>query len=291
MILETLQEFKVTYDCIPCAIGSLIKLLNINSINTAKKDEAMRGLLRYLSEMDYQQPPPELGQEMHRIIRDIFGNPDPYKQIKTEFNQLMLSEYDKLRQEVEAATDAFNMALRFAIAGNIIDFGPNHHFDINETIEQARSVELAIDHSEMLRSEIDSAGVILYLGDNAGEIVMDRLFLETINHPNVYFAVRGGPVINDVTIDDAQDVGMDKIATVVSNGQNAPGILLKTISEEFRKLFERADLIISKGQGNYEGLANCQKNIYFLLMAKCEHVAAHIGVNRGDFVVINNLHK
>ena len=212
--METKQEFKVTYDCIPCSIGSLIKLLNTNFIEEDRKDDAMRGLLKYLSEMDYQQAPPALGQEMHRIIRDILKNPDPYKQIKHEFNQLMLADYDKLQLEVKTAADSFKMALRFAIAGNIIDFGPNHHFDVNETIEQARSVTLAIDHSSPLRSELESAQTVLYLGDNAGEIVLDRLFLETIRHPNVFFAVRGGPIINDVTIEDAKIVGVDRKSVV-----------------------------------------------------------------------------
>ncbi len=289
--METRKEFKVTYDCIPCSIGSLIKLLNTNFIKEDKKDNAMRGLLKFLSEMDYQQAPPALGQKMHRIIRNILENPDPYKQIKQEFNRLMLDDYDKLQLEVKTAADSFNMALRFAIAGNIIDFGPNHHFDINETIEQARSVNLAIDHSKSLRDALDSAQTVLYLGDNAGEIVLDRLFLETIQHPNVFFAVRGGPIINDVTIEDAEAVGIDKIATIISNGQNAPGTLLETVSDDFRELFDTADLIISKGQGNYEGLANCEKNIYFLLMAKCDHVAAHLGVTCGDFVVVNKFYK
>lgn len=289
--MEMKKEFKVTYDCIPCSIGSLIKLLNTNFIEEDKKDAAMRGLLKYLSEIDYQQAPPALGQEMHRIIRDILENPDPYKQIKHEFNQLMLADYDKLQSEVKTAADSFKMALRFAIAGNIIDFGPNHHFNVNETIEQARSVALAIDHSDILRRELESAQTVLYLGDNAGEIVLDRLFLETIRHPNVFFAVRGGPIINDVTIEDAREVGIDKIATIISNGQNSPGTLLDTVSDEFRELFDTADVIISKGQGNYEGLANCEKNIYFLLMAKCNYVAAHLGVAYGDFVVVNKFYK
>jgi hypothetical protein len=177
------------------------------------------------------------------------------------------------------------MALRFAIAGNVIDFGPNQPFDINNTLEQAKSIVLAIDDSRALQASLSQSKMLLYLGDNAGEIVMDRIFLETIQHPNVYFAVRGAPIINDALIEDAKLVGIDKIAHLITNGDDAPGTILETSSAEFRSLFEQADLIISKGQGNYEGLTANEKNIYFILMTKCDHVANHLGIKKGDFVV------
>ncbi len=280
------KPLEVTFDCIPCAIGSVITLFNRGFIPEDQQEKAIRTLLKYLSTANFNQSPPALGQEMHRIIRKILNNPDPYQKIKKEFNSLMLKNYPDLKTQVTKAADPFLLALRLAIAGNIIDFGPNHSFNVHNTLQQAKSVKLAVDHSQQLKAAIKNASTLLYLADNAGEIVMDRLFLETIDHPNVYFAVRGAPIINDVTIADAQQTGIDKIATVISNGDDAPGTILKNVSPQLREIFNRADLIISKGQGNYEGLSGCHKNIYFLLMAKCEHVANHIGVRKGDFLVI-----
>jgi len=276
---------KVTYDCIPCAVGSLITLFKKGLVADEKQEPAMRALLDYLSRIDYDQSPPKLGREMHRIIRQVLDNPDPYYDIKQKFNRLLLDSYPDLKKSVDESENPFQMALRLAIAGNVIDYGPNQPFDINKTLEQAKSIMLAIDDSEALRHAISQSELLLYLGDNAGEIVMDRIFLETINHPNVYFAVRGAPIINDALIEDAELVGIDKIAQLITNGDDAPGTILESSSAEFKRIFELSDLIISKGQGNYEGLSSVDKNIYFVLMTKCDHVANHLGVKKGDFVV------
>jgi len=279
------SSIKVTYDCIPCAIGSLITLFKKGLVTKEKQEPTMRALLEYLSKIDYNQSPPNLGREMHRIIRDVLQDPDPYYDIKQKFNRLMLDYYPELKKLVDEAENPFQMALRLAIAGNVIDYGPNQLFDINKTLEQARSIVLAIDDSESLQKSISQSKMLLYLGDNAGEIVMDRILLETIRYPNTYFAVRGAPIINDALIEDAEMVGINKIAKIISNGDDAPGTILENTSVEFRDIFDRADLIISKGQGNYEGLNGSDKNIYFVLMTKCDHVANHLGIRKGDFVV------
>jgi uncharacterized protein with ATP-grasp and redox domains len=275
----------MTYDCIPCAVGSLVTLFNKGFVPGKKQEPAMRALLAFLSKIDLKQSLPQMGKEMHRLLRGVLENPDPYLEIKRTFNRLMLEYYPDLKKLVANAADPFSMALRLAIAGNIIDFGPGRPFDFQATLERAKSMVLAVDKSGPLKGEIPRAETLLYLGDNAGEIVMDRILLETIRHPNVYFAVRGAPVLNDATIDDARAVGIDKIARVISNGDDAPGTILEATSPEFREIFERADLVIAKGQGNFEGLYGIDKNIYYILMAKCDHVAAHLGVRKGDLVV------
>jgi uncharacterized protein with ATP-grasp and redox domains len=282
---ERHASLSMTYDCIPCAVGSLVTLFNKGFVPEKKQEPAMRALLAFLSKIDLKQSLPQMGKEMHRLLRGVLENPDPYLEIKRTFNRLMLEYYPDLKKLVANAADPFSMALRLAIAGNIIDFGPGRPFDFQATLERAKSMVLAVDKSGPLKGEIPRAETLLYLGDNAGEIVMDRILLETIRHPNVYFAVRGAPVLNDATIDDARAVGIDKIARVISNGDDAPGTILEATSPEFREIFERADLVIAKGQGNFEGLYGIDKNIYYILMAKCDHVAAHLGVRKGDLVV------
>ncbi len=137
-----------------------------------------------------------------------------------------------------------------------------------------------------LRDKINGSEKILYLGDNAGEIVFDKLFIETMQHPDVTFVVRGKPVINDVTFEDVRQTRIDNVCKVISNGYDAPSTLLEFCSEEFLDKFNTADLVISKGQGNFEGLMyTTHPNVFFLLMAKCEPMAELLGVNKGEMII------
>ena len=162
-------------------------------------------------------------------------------------------------------------------------------FDVFKALAEAAAKKPAIDHSAILFKELEKASSVLYLGDNAGEIVLDKLFIETIKHPNLYFAVRGSNIINDVTIEDAKKAGMTKNAKVVANGYDAPSTLLNRCSLEFREVFNKADIIISKGQGNLEGLTDVtNKKILFLLMVKCNVIAEMIGIHEKNTVVAYN---
>ena len=180
------------------------------------------------------------------------------------------------------------MAVRFAIAGNIIDFGVHSEIDdavIRDTLDRAVEAHIS-DHSLCeFKSAVELAADILYLGDNAGEIVFDRLLIEQLPCEKVTYAVRGKPIINDATFVDAQFAGITELVEVIDNGSDAPGTLLDDCSQEFRARFEEADLILSKGQGNYESLSDGTGNIVFLLMAKCPVIARDIGYDVGSFVL------
>ena len=276
---------KISFDCIPCTINSFLKLLNQNILPEDKHEEAVKKLLSTLSGENFHQSPASLGRKVHRIIREITGNPDPYRAIKDKSNVMMLEHEGRLRKKIFESDDPRSTALRLAIAGNVIDYGPQDRLDIWETIERILNSDLARDDSAELFNEIRSAKQILYVGDNCGEIVMDRLFIETINHENLFFAVRESPVINDATKEDALDVGIDRFAKIITTGDNAPGAIWEDSSEEFRKVLLESDVVISKGQGNFEGLSDVNHPIYFLLVAKCDLVAKELGVKKGDFVV------
>ena len=245
----------------------------------------MRRLLDFLSQADYRQSPPALGREMHRMIRDVLKNPDPYKEVKEKFNTMMLDLYDDLKEMVRHADDPFDMAMRLAIAGNVIDFGPQRQLDVMDTMQRVVHADLAIDDSPQLRRDVQDASTVLYVGDNCGEIVTDKLFIEAMNHPHVYYAVRGGPAINDATVEDAHIVGMDQLATIVTTGDDAPGAVWETASDDFKELLLTADVVIAKGQGNLEGLIEVQHTIYFLLVTKCDLIAHRVGATTGDFIV------
>jgi len=232
---------------------------------------------------------PEASSLLHRLMKKASGNDDLYKKEKKEYNTLLLSLEEEIREVINKSENPFQTALRYAQAGNIIDFGPPRQFDIYKALSSAVSKEPAIDHSRLLLEALKKASTVLYLGDNAGEIVLDKLFIETIRHPNLYFAVRGGNIINDVTTEDAKTVGMTKIAKVISNGYCAPSTMVDRCSKAFRKIYHEADLIISKGQGNLEGLIDETNNkIFFLLMIKCKVMAELIGAKEGDAIILYN---
>ena len=275
----------ISLDCIPCIVDSYTRLVRAGMLPEEAHEAGMRRLLDFLAGADYRQSPPVLGRELHRMIRSELDDPDPYRAIKDESNRLMLERYADFEALVTGADDPFDTALRLAIAGNVIDFGPRHQYDVMETIERVLTTPLAIDDSQALRHDLASADTLLYIGDNCGEIVLDRLFLEHIDCPEKYFAVRGGPVINDATIEDARSVGIEDVARIITTGDDSPGVVLETASDEFRHIFDTADVIIAKGQGNLEGLLEVNRNIYFLLITKCDLVAGRVGTRRGEFVV------
>lgn len=229
---------------------------------------------------------PEVTRNLLEKLVVNSGISDPYKKEKEESNCELIKRYPEFKKRVEEADDKFDTALRLAIAGNIIDFGPTHKFDVEATIERVFTSDLAFDDSAALKVEIEKAKTILYLGDNCGEIVLDKLFLETINHPNVIFAVRDKPILNDATIKEATEVGIPEVAKLISNGDDAPSTLLHRVSTEFLEIYKSVDLIISKGMGNFEGLMDeTDPRLFYLLMVKCPVIGQKVGAAKGDFVV------
>lgn len=275
----------IALECIPCSIQSYLRLVHAGFIPESHQEEIMRQILRYLSELDYNQSPPAMAQIMHRQMRSILGNADPYAGVKKQYNHMMMDRYDAFRQEILQSGDPFNAAMRYAIAGNVIDFGAKHLLDVDETIRRVLHADLTVDDSDQLKKELQQAKTVLYIGDNAGEIVMDRLFIETIGHPNLTYVVRGNPVINDATLEDAKVVGMDAVAQIMTTGDDAPGVVWSGASDAFKARFQKADVVISKGQGNLEGLFDTKRVVYFLFVAKCERMARLVHVSEKSFVV------
>ena len=231
---------------------------------------------------------PLFSRELHKILKSYTHNPDPFKKVKKENNDQAMSMLPELEYIMKQSGDPFSTALRLAIAGNIIDFAANDNFNLQATIERALLAEFDIDHSGILMEKIKKADTILYIGDNAGEIVFDKLFIRSINHPGLTYAVRGAPIINDATMEDADYIGMKDVANVISSGYDAPSTIPGKSSKQFQKYFRESDLIISKGQGNLEGLLPLNDNrIFFLLMVKCDVIAEFLKVKKDSFVIFN----
>jgi len=278
---------KTFFECIPCFVRQALDSARLVTHEEALHEQLLREVLRAASEMDLRQSPPAMGQRIHRLIRDLTGQSDPYREMKDRSTRLALALYPKLRAQVHASSRPLEKALRLAIAGNVIDMGVNAHFDesdVHEAIEDALVASLDGDVRVFVET-LSRAQRILYLADNAGEIVFDRLLLEQMPVEKVTVAVRGFPVINDVTIADTQAAGIPGLVEVIDNGSDAPGTILDDCSAEFRRRFNQADLVIAKGQGNYETLDDVPKDIFFVLKAKCPVVARDLGCHVGSLVL------
>ena len=271
------------YFCINKTVEKLIQKFN----PSAEIAEEFVFSVNKLLGNEWDTTNPYLATKIHRLAREKLNIHDLYREEKFQANQLLLEHYYEWKSLVATSQNPFQMAAKLAVIGNIIDYGAHSvNEDILTQIKSLTSNELAVDNTSELFDRIKSADSILYLGDNAGEIVFDKLFIETMAHPNVTFAVRGHPVINDITMDDVKQVGIDKLCKIITNGYDAPSTLLEHCSDEFMQAFNSADLIISKGQGNFEGLMNEKRdNLFFMLMAKCNPIATMLGVKKGDMLV------
>jgi len=280
------KEMIFDYRCFFCFARAYERMLDNEILSPEEKKQLASEMFGLFSNVKNDLVIPALSRELHLLLKKISSNPDPYKDVKKQSNDLVLAMYPELKKLVFNSVNQFDSALRLAIAGNIIDYGVSNNFDLQGTIDKVLNSEFAIDNSAELNQALLHANTVLFLGDNCGEMVFDKLFIETIMHPNLIYAVRGEPVINDSTLADAKYVGMDLVADVISNGYDAPSTILEQCSSEFLEVFNRADVIISKGQGNLEGLlGKTAKEVYFLLMVKCDVIADVLKVKKGDFVV------
>lgn len=279
-----------TLDCIPCFANQALDAARAVSSEPALHEQTLRDVLQMVASADFTQPPPALAKRIHQRLRELTGNPDPYRAAKVRANCMALELLPELSARIKADPDPFELAVRFAAAGNIIDLAVKtgrDEPDIKAAIESAATEPFAGD-LDCFHSAVAAADRVLYLADNAGEIVFDRLLIEQLPVKRVTVAVRGAPVINDATRADALAAGLDQIAEIIDNGSDAPGTVLEDCSSEFRAVFENADLIISKGQGNFETLDSSDRNIFFLLKIKCPVVAARTGIEVGTMALLHN---
>ena len=279
---------KTFLECVPCLIRQAYTVAARTVSDTDTQVKIMRECLIAASELDYEQSPPALSQKIQVIINKYTGGIDAYKEIKENSDKVALRLLDELHEKISASKCKFETAIRLAIAGNIIDFGVTSHVS-DETIEAAinesLNSKLDIDSVKLLQEEITKADNIMYLLDNAGEIVFDKLLIELLPMKKVTAVVRGMPILNDVTMEDAKLAGLPEMIRVIDNGTNAPGTIMELCSNEFVNEFNKADLVIAKGQGNFETLNHIEKNIFFLLKAKCPVVARELDCSVGDMII------
>jgi uncharacterized protein with ATP-grasp and redox domains len=280
---------KAYLDCLPCLMSQALRAARAVTDDEEVHRRVLNAVAGMIPNLSLGLTPPEITQQGYRLIYQIIGDSDPFLRAKAEANQMALALYPRLKKVLADSRDSLLTACKLAIAGNSIDFGPDFNWgNVGDIVNTALSSPLAINDYEKLRDGITNSRHILYLGDNAGEIVFDRLLIEEFHQVaqlDVTFVVRERPIINDATLDDALAVGMDRVAGVVSSGSDAPATILSQCSAEMLGYYRSADVIIAKGQGNYEALDGEEDNIFFLLRAKCPLLAEMLGVQVGDAVL------
>ena len=281
---------KLNLDCIPCFQRQALLAVRFISNDEKLHEKVLREVAKKLLESNWNTTPPELAHEVHQIVKNITHEKDPYKQAKKESNDSVLRIYPELKEQVKKSKDPLRTAVRLAIAGNIIDFGPLQTFNLEATIKEVLEKKFAIDDYEKLKEKLMTAETLLFFADNAGEIGFDKLlvetFLQTMKLKKIRFVVKGGPIINDATLDDAVYMGLGDLPNVefliLSNGEEGTGPERK--SKTVKNWIKKHDLVISKGQGNYEGLSE-HNGLFFMLMAKCNVIASDLNVQVGDIIL------
>ena len=291
---------RTTLECMVCFMQQALSTARLSTGDPELHHQVVNATGDLLSSLDLSISPPENAVAVYKQVAKLTGVADPFQQLKKESNSFALRLRDQVRERIDSAENSLYMAVRFAIAGNIIDYGVQREFDALDVLSKCMEKDFCIDDFELLSKELNgSEGLnILYLADNCGEIVFDGLLVEQLQQygHTVTLVVRGDDILNDATMQAAVDVGVDDLCTVINNGTSCPGTPLGSCSDELQKAFAVADLIISKGQGNFETLSEVDGPIYFLLTVKCTVVARHItalkniAVNKingsGEFVLM-----
>ena len=281
---------KLNLDCIPCFQRQALQAVRFISDDEKLHERVLREVAKKLLESNWDSTPPELAHQIHSIVKRITKENDPYKKVKRESNDLVLKMYPELKEKVKKSREPLRTAVRLAIAGNIIDFGVPHEFNLEETVREVLKKQFAIDDYRKLKEKLKDAETLLFFVDNAGEIGLDKLlvetFLEAKKLEKIDFVVKGGPIINDATLEDAVYMGLDGLPNseflTISNGEVGTGPARS--SQTVKRWIREHDVVVSKGQENYEGLSE-HNGLFFMLMVKCHIIASDLGVEVGDIIL------
>lgn len=276
-------------DCQACFVQQVLRAARVAGATAGQQELILRRVMVELAAGDWQPPPIKLVQSIYRTVREVTGVDDPYAALKQQSNELLLEYYPRAAEAVREAADPLALAVRLAIAGNIVDYGITADFDVAQTLAEVQRVGFAVDDLERLRADLAKAQAVLYFADNSGEIVMDRLLIETLRREydlSVSLVLKSGPLINDTTVSEVAQVGLDQPwikLLALSNGDPgdpAPDYTSATVAE----WIAGHDVTLAKGQANYEALSD-HRGLYYLLMAKCAVLAEYIGVPQGGIIL------
>lgn len=275
---------RAVVDCVPCSLYQAVRTARQSGAREEQIEQILRLAMERIQSLKWQIAPSEISTAAVKAVTEVLGDQDPYKERKRHYNQLALSMEPKLQTLVDQSADPLLTALLLAVAGNIIDLGILESFSVEETVQSVLERGFTHNDYDHFRRKLSGSKTILYIGDNAGEIVFDKFVLKCLRDKEVTFVVKSGPVINDACLEDANMVGIPELAEVITTGSDHLGAPPHECSPEFRQALATADLVIAKGQANFESVPP-QENLYYLLTAKCPPVARALGVEERDVVL------
>ena len=270
--------------CYHCLIRQAVSVLEVNGIDPQLQFNAMKNVLGYLAEADEGLSPSQIAGETNRILREVTKFDDFYLEEKQTSHALAMSYLEDLRELARQGSDPLEQALKISAAGNVIDVIHVDNYHLWSEVTTTVAGELAGGSLDAFRERLKSASRLLILADNVGETVFDRVLIETLSLPVIY-AVKSGPILNDATREDAEAAGLDQVAQIIENGTRSPGTVLSQASPEFRELFERSSLVLSKGQANYETMDEQGDKVFFLMRIKCPLLSERLNAPQGTLVL------
>ncbi len=279
---------KTYFECFPCFIKQALWITQRLGLKDKERERILKLVLEELKGISLDSPPPVIARSIYKIIGEVSGQKDPFREEKKRSIELCKRHEDSLKKRVEFSSNPLLEAIKISIAGNIIDFGALQSFDLEAQIKGLDQKSFAVCDIEEFREHLKFADEILYIADNAGETVFDKILIERLNkglNKKIFYATRSCPIINDATLEDARMSGLEEVSTVIESGSTTAGTVIEECNSQFRRLFDNSRMIISKGQGNFETLSDYEKPIFFLLNVKCQVVAKHLGCKEGDFVL------
>lgn len=275
-------------ECMVCFLRQGLDTIKLFTNDKTLHEKVIKEILKECLRFDTQLPPPVMGGKVQKIIKNILRVDDPFRDIKIRSNKFVKGLLPKIKDHLETK-DRLKTAIKLSIAGNVIDYGIRVDITEEQIIDSIiNTLTMQIDNKliENLKEAAEEARSILFIADNAGEIILDRFLIEELSCQKTVLAVKASPMINDATIEDAKEAGLTELVKVITTGCDLPGIIPSACSEEFLSEFNRADLIIAKGQGNFETLNDLPRPIWFLLKAKCSVVAEFLNVPQNTPLIL-----
>jgi len=284
---------NIQSDCVGCIVGQIDKALALLDVEKSVADEIRAEVKKRSLSFSYFHTPPFIAKDVYAYLGDRLGLDDPLETIKQQSIQKACELLPFIYKKLQISDDKLFTAIKASVAGNVIDFGAKEQFCVTNEVQNIFDTDFALNDYEKLKIQIKTADKILVLADNSGENVFDKVLLKTIKElyptKELFYATRGKPIINDITVKEAYQIGIDEVATIVDSGVDTPGLDLSRASSDFKAFFETVPLIVAKGMGNYECLEQLKDNrIFFLFKVKCNVVASSIKKNVGDIVLLQN---
>ncbi|RUM43951.1 MAG: hypothetical protein DSY46_06905 [Hydrogenimonas sp.] len=288
------QAVNLTPECVTCIFSQALRVCEKLQVDKVTTKAVLDRVGCMVPTWRFDETPPQVAARVYPAIAELLETDDIYRDFKREATEHAKAFIPYVEAMINQSDDQFHAALKAAVAGNVIDLAATKQFDLKEEVAKVFETPFAIDDSSALRQLLETAKKVLIIGDNAGEHLFDKVLMKQLVRlfPEIElgYVVRGEPIINDITVLEAKEAGIDEVATIIDSGVNTPGLDLSRASDTMKRAYERADVIIAKGMGNYESLNDrSTRPTFFLLKVKCNVVANSLGRNIGDIVCKRSL--